>query len=147
MESRTPLQQGSRPKWAIGFLSFLAIFQVIRIFAYSLIQDVLAGKYSEAWLYPAIVDVFVGVAAIFVSYLLLRRTGLAVWTVGITFFVISIADHFDAITVIAHTTAALPSFFSAGKSPAIIQLVVMSIIELLAITLLASKKLRSYYLK
>ncbi|MCI0559869.1 MAG: hypothetical protein MN733_15370, partial [Nitrososphaera sp.] len=67
----------TKPKVAIILISLLAALQVVRVLAYSLVQETLAGAYSEAWLFPAMVDIFVGVLALPVAYALLKKRGLA----------------------------------------------------------------------
>ena len=135
-----------RPKVAIGFFSILALFQIVRVSALTIVQGVIAGKYSEAWIYPGMVDIAIGVAAPFIAYALWKKTGLGVWTIAIVFFVLSIFDHMDAITVAARTMDAIPPGLPSDKIMAVLMLSVSSIIELFAIKLLVSRKLKSYYL-
>ena len=135
-----------RPKVAIGFFSILALFQTIRVSALPIVQGVMAGKYSEAWIYPGMVDIAIGIASPFIAYALWKKTGLGVWTAAIVFFVLSIFDHMDAITVVARTMDAIPPGLPSDKTMAILMLSVSSVIELFAIKLLISKKLKSYYL-
>ena len=132
------------PRLAIVLLGSLALFQVVRIFAYSIIQDVLAGTTPEAWLFPAGMDVFVGVMAIFVAIGLWRGKGLLVWTAAIVFFCLSISDHVDAITVVLNTKGPVPAMMSGPNT--VTMLAVMSIVEAFAIWALTTKRLRAHYL-
>ena len=132
------------PRLAIVLLGSLAMFQVVRILAYSIIQDVLAGTTPEAWLFPAGMDVFVGVMAIFVAIALWRAKGLLVWTAAIVFFCLSISDHVDAITVVLNTKGPVPAMMSGPNT--VTMLVVMSIVEAFAIWALTTKRLRAHYL-
>ena len=134
------------PRLAIVLLGALALFQIIRVGAVFLIQDILAGKTPEAWLFPAGVDVFVGVAALFVAIGLWTRKGLAIWTIAIVFFCISISDHLDAITVVLNTKGPLPAIMSGAPSSTATMLAVMSVVEAFAIFTLTSKSLRAHYL-
>ncbi len=136
-----------KPKIIIALISLLAVFQTMRVFALPIIQGVFGGQFSDAWLFPAMTDVVIGVSAIFVAYALWRMRGLAVWTVAIVWFVISISDHLDAITVIANTTEALPPGFPPSAASAITMLSVMSAIEIGALITLIGLKLRTYYLE
>ena len=142
-ESNSPAKS---PRVAIILLGGLALFQIIRVLAYSIIQDVLAGITPEAWLFPASMDVFVGVTSIFVAIGLWRGKGLAVWTSAIVFFVLSISDHMDAMTVVLNTKGPLPAMMSGAPSSTATFLAVMSLVEALAIWTLASKRLRDHYL-
>jgi len=142
-ESNSPAKS---PKVAIILLSALALFQIVRVFAYSLIQDVFAGITPDAWLFPAMTDVFIGVTAPFVAFGLWKGKGLAVWTSAIVFFCISISDHLDAMTVVLTTTGPLPAMMSGAPSSTATILAVMSLVEAFAIWTLASKTLRDHYL-
>src|SRR5712691_6275627 len=129
---------------AIILLGALALFQIVRTFAFSLIQDVLVGKTPDAWLFPAGVDVFIGVAALFVAIALWTRKGLAVWTIAIVFLCISISDHLDAMTVVLNTKGPLPAMMSGAPSSTAIMLAVMTLVEAFAIWVLTSKSLRAH---
>ena len=131
---------------AIILLGVLALFQIIRTAAFFMIQDILAGKTPVEWLFPASVDVFVGVAALFVALALWTRKGLAVWTIAIVFFCISISDHLDAITVVLNTKGPLPAMMSGAPSSTATMLAVMTLVEAFAIWVLTRKSLRVHYL-
>lgn len=145
-EAETP-RTDRRLRLQIIAIAVLALLQTIRILAYPLAQDVLAGRESLEWLYPAYVDMFVGITAPFVAFAIWRRTGLAVWTTAIVWFVISILDHLDAVTVVLNVTAPLPKSFP-GSSPSVaaISLLVQSALEGLALVALTRPKLRAQYL-
>lgn len=134
------------PRLAIILLGALALFQIIRISAYTIIQDALAGTVADAWTFPAMMDVFVGAAALFVALGLWRGKGLAVWTSAIVFFVLSISDHLDAVTVKLTSPGPAPAFMGGAPSAVVTQLVVMSLLEALAIWGLTRKSLRNHYL-
>jgi len=142
-ESNPPAKS---PRVAIILLGVLALFQIIRAAAFFMIQDVLAGKTPVEWLFPASVDVFVGVAALFVALALWTRKGLAVWTIAIVFFCISISDHLDAITVVLNTKGPLPAMMSGAPSSTATMLAVMTLVEAFAIWVLTWKSLRAHYL-
>ena len=142
-ESNPPAKS---PRVAIILLGVLALFQIIRAAAFFMIQDILAGKTPVEWLFPASVDVFVGVAALFVALALWTRKGLAVWTIAIVFFCISISDHLDAITVVLNTKGPLPAMMSGAPSSTATMLAVMTLVEAFAIWVLTWKSLRTHYL-
>ncbi len=133
-------------RFGIIAIGALALFQLVRVTAYSMIQDVLAGITPEAWLFPASMDVFIGVTALFVAIAVWKGKGLAVWTSAIVFFILSISDHMDAMTVVLNTKGPLPAMMSGAPSSTAIMLTVMSIVELCAILALTSKGLRDHYL-
>ena len=133
-------------RFGIIAIGALALFQLVRVAAYSMIKDVLAGITPEAWLFPASMDVFIGVTALFVAIAVWKGKGLAVWACAIVFFILSISDHMDAMTVVLNTKGPLPVMMSGAPSSTAIMLTVMSIVELCAILALTSKGLRDHYL-
>lgn len=122
------------------------MLQIIRAAAFFIIQDIRAGKTPVEWLFPASVDVFVGVAALFVALALWTRKGLAVWTIAIVFFCISISDHLGAITVVLNTKGPLPAMMSGAPSSTAITLAIMTLVEAFAVWVLTWKSLRVHYL-
>ena len=138
--------ESKSPRVVIILLGILALFQIVRVLAYSIIQDVFAGVNAEAWLFPAMMDVFIGAAALFVAIGIWRGKGLAVWTSAIVFFCLSISDHLDAMTVILTSKGPNPAMMSGAPSAIATQLGVMTLLEALAIWTLTTKSLRSHYL-
>ncbi|MCI0551417.1 MAG: hypothetical protein L0287_10705 [Anaerolineae bacterium] len=134
------------PRVVIILVSLLALFQVIRVAAYSMVTDIQAGITPVEWMFPALMDIFVGVTAPFIAIGLWRGKGLAVWTSGIVFFVLSISDHLDAMTVVLTTKGPLPAMMSGAPSSTATFLAVMSLIEAFAIWALAGKSMRNHYL-
>ena len=121
-----------------------ALFQTIRLVGFFLAQNALAGSASPAWLYPAMTDVVVGIMAPIVTLAVLRLKGLGVWALSIVFFAISIVDHLDAVT--AALTTPIPSaplLFPSVVTTAGL-LIVISLIDAVAIAVLATPKVRSY---
>ncbi|MBI3241258.1 MAG: hypothetical protein HYZ49_03085 [Chloroflexi bacterium] len=143
IESNPPAKS---PRAAIIFLGALALFQIIRITAFFMIQDVLSGKTPDAWLFPAMTDVFIGAMALFVAIGLWKGKGLAVWVSAIVFFCISISDHLDAITVVLTTKGPLPAMMNGAPSSTATMLAVMSLVEAFAIWALTRKSLKAHYL-
>ena len=134
------------PRVVIILVGLLALFQIVRVLAYPIIQDVFAGVNAEAWLFPAMMDVFVGATALFVAIGIWRGKGLAVWTSAIVFFCLSISDHLDAVTVVLTSKGPNPAMMSGAPSAIATQLSVMTLLEALAIWALTTKSLRSHYL-
>src|SRR5712692_4538163 len=102
-----------RPRLAV-VIAVWALVQVVRITAFPIVQGVLAGLDSPAWLFPAFGDMFIGITAPLVAFAIWRRTGLAAWVTAIVWFTLSISDHMDALT--SALTAPLPHSMS-GSSP------------------------------
>ncbi|MCG3208192.1 MAG: hypothetical protein FOGNACKC_01794 [Anaerolineae bacterium] len=58
----------TRLRWMIIGIIIWVILQLPRLIAIPLIQDVLAGIESPAWMFPAILDIVVAAAAPFVAF-------------------------------------------------------------------------------
>jgi len=134
------------PRVAIILVGVLALFQIIRVTAYSIVRDSLAGANAEAWLFPAMMDVFIGATALFVALGIWRGKNLFVWTAAIVFFCLSISDHIDAMTVILTSKGPAPAMMSGAPAAVITPLAVMSALEALAIFALTTKSMRDHYL-
>ena len=124
-------------------VALLALFQTIRLSAFQLVQDILANREAAAWLFPAFVDIFVGVSAPFVAYALWRKRGLAVWVTAVVWFTISISDHLDALTTAL--TSTIPQSFPHDRVAVATFLLFGVITEGLAILWLTRERTRSHY--
>lgn len=134
------------PRVAIILVALLALFQIIRVMAYVIIKDSLAGVNAEAWLFPAMMDVFIGVTALFVALGVWRGKGLLPWVSAIVFFILSISDHADAISVVLTSKGPAPAMMSGAPSAIVTQLVVMTLLEVAALWALTTKAMREHYL-
>ena len=121
-----------------------AAFQIIRLVAVFLMQDALSGSASPAWLYPAITDVVVGLMAPIVAFAVWRLKGLGVWVFAIVFFAISIVDHLDAVTAALTTPIPAAPLLSPSPVATTVDLVLISVIDAVAIAVLATARMRSY---
>ncbi len=126
-----------------ALVSLLALLQIIRVTAFQLAQDVLANREAAAWLFPAFVDIFVGVTAPFVAYAIWKGRGLWVWVTAIVWFTISISDHLDALTAAFIST--IPSMFPQDQASVAVFLLFGIVTEGLAILWLTRERTRSWY--
>ena len=69
----------------------------------------LPGDPPVAWLMPLIGDAFIGISALWVAYLITKKTGLWVWATIIAWNVLGIWDAMSAYII--HLTNPWPSFF------------------------------------
>ena len=140
-----PTAADPRPRLIIIGLVVWVMLQVPRLIAIPLIQGVLDDTESDAWMFPAILDIVVAVAAPFMAIALWRARGLWVWVTAIVFFTVSIIDHLDAIT--AGLLAPTPQIFGGGSgpSPAIVPGLQL-LIDLVALWLLLRPNVKRYYL-
>ncbi len=67
------------------------------------------GDPPPAWLMPLIGDAIVGITALLIAFLILRRTGFGAWTAIIVWNVVAIWDALSAFII--HTTNPWPEFF------------------------------------
>lgn len=67
------------------------------------------GDPPIAWLMPLIGDAIIGISALFIAFLFLKKTGLWVWTTIIVWNVVAIWDALSAFTI--HITNPWPDFF------------------------------------
>ncbi|VAW78794.1 hypothetical protein MNBD_GAMMA15-1298 [hydrothermal vent metagenome] len=67
------------------------------------------GDPPPAWLMPLVGDAVIGITGLWVAYLILRKTGLWVWTTIIVWNSLAIWDALSAFAI--HTTNPWPEFF------------------------------------
>lgn len=67
------------------------------------------GDPPVAWTMPVIGDAIIGITALWVGFLLMRRSGLWVWTTVIVWNVVAIWDALSAFVI--HLTNPWPEFF------------------------------------
>jgi len=144
-DASNPTAANQRPRLIIIGLLVWVLLQLPRLIAIPLIQGVLDDTESDAWMFPAILDIVVAMAAPFVAIALWRARGLWVWVTAIVFFTVSIIDHLDAIT--AGLLAPAPQIFGGGSgpSPAVVPGLQM-LIDIVALWLLTRRNQKRYYL-
>jgi len=136
--------QNIRPKIMMGVVVWIML-QLPRFVAVPIMQDVLNGIDSPAWLFPAILDIIVAITAPFVAFLIWRKRGLGIWMLGILFFVVSIVDHLDAAT--AGLIAPAPRIFAGSNSGSNIIIPVLQMtLDIIALIILTRPRITSYYL-
>lgn len=67
------------------------------------------GDLPVAWLMPLIGDAIIGMSALWVAFLIMKRSGLWVWTTIIAWNVVAIWDALSAFVI--HLTNPWPEFF------------------------------------
>jgi hypothetical protein len=141
----SPTAADERPRLIIIGLIVWVLLQLPRLIAIPLIQDVLDGTESDAWMFPAILDVVVAVAAPFLAVALWRARGLWVWVTAIVFFTVSIVDHLDAMT--AGLLAPPPQVFGGGSGPSpVVVPGLQLLVDVVALWLLLRPNVKRYYL-
>lgn len=104
----------------VGLIVWIFL-QVSRFIAFALISDINAGNESNAWMYPAYLDIFAAVLAAPLMAAIIWKRGLLTWTAAIIYLAISIVDHFGNFT----TTGIVgpPSIVEEGSSPYLIPVI------------------------
>ena len=121
------------------------LLQVPRLAGLWLAADVLNGRESVAWLYPAVLDVACAIAAPLVAIALWRRQGLAVWVVGIVFLVVSLVDAIGAVTIGLKIPE--PAIFGGPDSTSVADPALFGVLDAAVLWLLCSRRLRTHYLR
>lgn len=122
------------------------LLQLPRFIAIPLIQDVLAGSESEAWFFPAILDVLIAASVPFVIYLIWKKRNFTAWIVIIIFFVISIVDHMDSVTADLITTT--PKIFGGEEGPQpIVVSSLQGVVDIIALIFLSSRLVKNEFFK
>ena len=138
-DASNPTAANQRPRLIIIGLIVWVILQLPRLIAIPLIQGVLDDTESDAWMFPAILDVVVAAAVPFMAVALWRARGLWVWVSAMVFFTL------DAIT--AGLLAPTPQIFGGGSgpSPAVVPGLQL-LIDIVALWLLMRRNVKRYYL-
>ena len=101
------------------------------------------GDPPAAWLMPLMGDAIIGVSGIWIAYLIVKKTGLWVWTTILIWNVVAIWDALSAFIV--HKTNPWPDFFMIeifGSS----MFFIASLMHLAIIVLLNQHETKSHYL-
>ncbi|MFK7848026.1 MAG: hypothetical protein AB8G77_22250 [Rhodothermales bacterium] len=100
----------------------------------------MAGDPPAAWLMPLIGDAIIGIGALFVAFLFMKKKGLWVWTTLMIWNVVGIWDALSAFLI--HLTVPWPAFFMTqifGSS----MFFMASVMHLIIIILLSQPKMKS----
>lgn len=126
----------------IGLIVWI-LLQMSRFIALVLIDDINAGAASEAWMYPAYLDIFASVLALPIIAALIKWRGLFTWTSTIVYLAISIVDHFGNFTTTGIVGA--PSIVQEGSNPYLIPVIQTVIDFVFLVLLLMPKHIRLFF--
>ena len=101
------------------------------------------GDPPAAWLMPLIGDAVIGVTGLWIAYLMVKKTGLWVWTTIVIWNAVAIWDALSAFIV--HKTVPWPGFFMTEifGSPMFFAAALM---HLAIVVLLNQREIKSHYL-
>ncbi|WP_299434002.1 hypothetical protein [uncultured Aquimarina sp.] len=125
-------------------LTVWIFLQISRLIALQLINDINNDSESEAWMYPAYLDIFSAVLALPLIIVIIKWRGLLTWTATIVYLVISIVDHFGNFT----TTSIVgpPSIVEEGMDPLLIP-IIQTVVDFVFLILLLLPKYRILFFK
>lgn len=126
----------------IGTGIWLAL-QLSRLIAWVLIQDIDAGGSSEAWRYPAYLDLFAVVGAVPLIWAVWARRGFLTWVALVVYWTISIVDHIG--NFVTTTFVGAPSI-AEGMNPFMIP-VTQTVFDLVFLVLLFVPHLRDGFFR
>ena len=116
---------GVQKLFLIGLVIW-TLLQLSRVIALPLINEINAGGDSEAWRYPAYLDLFAAVFAIPLVWAFLVKRGLITWVVGIVYWAISIVDHVGNFVTTAHVA---PPSIAQGMSNPYLPAAIMTVFD------------------
>ena len=117
--------------------------QVVRFIALILIADINAGDASEAWRYPAYLDLVAAVFAVPLIWAVWDRRGLFTWALTVSYWVISIVDHIGNFVT---TTFVGPPTIAEGTNPYMVP-AIQTILDIVFLALLFVPTLRSLFFR
>ena len=123
--------------WLIIALVALMTYRIVPIFPYAELGDTI----PISWTLAFNGDIFMVLTAPIVAYLLVRQTGLWVWTIAIVWHALGIKDYINGITLSRIDP-------DPNTPPELIWvLVVGAVLQIINIVLLSRPAVRAYFLK
>lgn len=118
------------------------LLQISRVVAIPLISEINAGGDSEAWRYPAYLDLFAALFALPLAWAFIAKRGLLTWAFGIVYWSISIVDHFGNFVTTANVA---PPSIADGMSNPYLPAAVMTVFDVLFLTLMFFPRFRRMF--
>ena len=133
---------GAEKFFIVTLIVWIAL-QMSRAIAIPLINNIMAGTESMAWLYPAYLDLFAVVFAPPLIWAIVKKRGLLTWTFTIIYLTISIVDHAGNLVT---TTFVGPPSIAEGMNPYLIP-VIQTALDVLFFVLLFVPKYRNLFFR
>tara|TARA_B100001173_G_C15950589_1_gene531194 strand:+ start:573 stop:998 length:426 start_codon:yes stop_codon:yes gene_type:complete len=122
---------------------FWLLLQLSRVIALALIVDINAGLSSEAWRYPAYLDLFAVIFALPLIWAVWACRGFLTWVALIMYWVISIIDHFGNFVT---TIFVGPPSIADGMNPFVVP-AVQTLLDILLLGLLFVPQYRDLFFR
>ncbi len=135
------LKDGGR-FFVVALIVWIAL-QLSRAIAIPLINEIVAGGESKAWLYPAYLDLFAVVFAPPLIWAIVKRRGLLTWALAIMYLTISIVDHVGNLVT---TTFVGPPIIAEGMNPYLVP-VIQTALDIFFLVLLFVPRFRSLFFR
>lgn len=110
------------------FAAIWAVLQLARVLSLPTIQASLAGNVAVEWLYPAIIDVLIGVSAPLVAFLIWRKNGVWARMTALIWFAVSFLEHIETIAL--NLISIKPhAFFGTTQSAIALELALFALLD------------------
>lgn len=123
--------KGGDRVFIIGLMVWIFL-QLSRLIALTLINVINTGAESEAWRYPAYLDLFAVVFALPLIWAIVKHRGLLTWTSAVVYLAISIVDHVGNFVT---TSFVGPPVIAEGMNPYLVP-TIQTGLDILFLTLL-----------
>jgi hypothetical protein len=133
-----------QPTGQILALCAIVLVQTVRVAGLDVAQQSLDGS-APAWLFPALADTAFGLTAPFIALALWRRTGLAVWALGLVWLSLSLFDFVNGLA--SNLAFGPPASLGASADEATFVLLAWIALDVAAIALLVGPALLAHYLE
>lgn len=120
------------------------LLQLSRAVALVLIGDIDAGDASEAWRYPAYLDLFAAVLAVPLCLAIWARRGVLTWVATISYLVISVVDHFGNFVT---TTFVGPPTIAEGMGNPLLIPAIQTVLDVVFLVLLLLPMFRDLFFR
>lgn len=117
------------------------LLQLSRAIAIPLINEIIAGAESKAWLYPAYLDLFAVVFAPPLIWAIIKQRGFLTWASTIMYLTVSIVDHVGNLVT---TTFVGPPSIAEGMNPYLIP-VIQTALDVLFLALIFVPRYRRLF--
>lgn len=126
----------------IALIVWVAL-QISRLIAFTLIDSINAGADSEAWRYPAYLDLFAAFLAPPLMWAIWKYRGLLTWTATVIYLAISIVDHCGNFVT---TTFVAPPSIAEGMDPYLIP-AIQTALDIVFLVLLVLPRFRRLFFR
>lgn len=92
-------QNAARVSPALLFVAIWAFLQLARVWSVATLQGITAGTVAVEWLYPAIIDLLIGLSAPLIAFFIWRKSGLWPRLITLLWLAVSCLEHVETIAL------------------------------------------------